>query len=787
MVLLMEHRVSSSSIMAPLVRVLAAVFLFVSFGVKAAQPSAEQMRIFQSLTPEQQQEALAMYGDADSKRKQKKNRQLQGKGNQVPTEPEDNGVVPREAETSKEIEDSIAEAAEAIPEAREEKEKIEFGEIKQFGYDLFAGTPTTFAPAANIPVPLSYVIGPDDNVVIQLYGKRNGVHDLLVTREGHLNFPGIGPILVAGMTFAEMRDMVKDKIDKQLIGVKASITLGVLRSIRIFVLGEVERPGSYTVSSLSTMTNALFVSGGIKGIGSLRKIQLKRAGKIITEMDLYDLLLRGDTSSDVMLKPGDVIFVPPIGKTVGITGGVRRPAIYEIKNEKTVELLLDMAGGLLPTAYASMASIQRINESDERVYKDIDLKKQAKSVHLFDGDVLKVYSVLDKVEDVVLLQGHVRREIGVSWFKGMRLSDAIPSIDFLLPNVDLSYVLVEREVALNKSIKVISANLEKVFGTPKSSEDINLLSGDKITVFKVGEDRAKALLKLVEKLKQQATQASPAKVISIYGNIKSPGEYPLHSGMTLKEAIFAGSNVLPRTDLDYVIIRRVDPRTGEISVLQTSLSDENQAENFILKPEDAVYVFHKVSDRQEILEPLIAEISGDMVNSITSQIVNIEGQVRFPGDYPYIKEMNVDDLVKAAGGYLQNVYMQDAEITRFEVKNGNKRHVKNIKLDLNLQADEIEIKPYDRLFVRQIPDWSEVETVEIWGEVKFPGVYTISKNDNLHDLVQRAGGLTSFADPSAAIFTRESLKEMEEEQLQRYRHQLNQVFAGKQVESAHDK
>ena len=774
-------------LVSKLIVAVVAYSVFISSNIYAVQPTAEQMRLFQTLSPEQQQKAIEMYGNSAGGNKQVSNRQLQEQNEKNIDQYKASGIAHRDAEASKEIEESISEATEAIPETGENKEEVEFEKIKQFGYDLFAGTPTTFAPAANIPVPLSYVMGPDDNVIIQLYGKQNETHDLIVNREGQLNFPGIGPVLVAGMSFAQMQEMLKDKIDKQLIGVKASITLGVLRSIRIFVLGEVERPGSYTVSSLSTMTNALFVSGGVKGIGSLRNIQLKRAGKIVTEMDLYNLLLNGDTSADMMLKPGDVIFVPPVGKTVGITGEVRRPAIYEIKNEKTLKQLLDMAGGLLPTAYASMASIQRINSKDQRVYKDIDLKRESNSERLLDGDVLKVYSVLDKVEGVVLLQGHVRREVGISWSEGMRLTDIIPSVDTLLPNVDLSYLLVEREVASNKSIEVISVNLEKVFRNTKSSENIKLNSGDKITAFKVAGDRAGAVADLVEKLKQQATQISPAKIISIEGNVKSPGEYPLHKGMTLEQAVFAGSNILPRTDLDYVLIKRVDQRTGEISVLQTNLSLNGNASNFMLEPEDNIYIFDKVSDRQKLLTPLIAEISGNAENSTTAQLVNIEGQVRFPGNYPYIEGMTADDLVKAAGGYLQSVYLQDAEITRFQVLSGVKRQVGNIKLNLAEAADSTEMKPYDRLFIRQIPDWNEVETVEIWGEVKFPGVYTISKNDTLYQLVQRAGGLSDFADPNAAIFTRKSLKEREEEQLQRYRQQLNQIFAGKQLESAQDK
>ncbi|THB63330.1 MAG: hypothetical protein D6B27_12450, partial [Gammaproteobacteria bacterium] len=669
-------------LVSKLIAVVAAYSVLISSNIYAAQPTAEQMRLFQTLTPEQQQKAIAMYGNSAGGNKQVSNRQLQEQNEKNIDQYKASGIAHRDAEASKEIEESISEATEAIPETGENKEEVEFEKIKQFGYDLFAGTPTTFAPAANIPVPYSYIVGPDDNVIIQLYGKQNETHDLIVSREGYLNFPGIGPVLVAGMSFAQMQEMLKDKIDKQLIGVKASITLGVLRSIRIFVLGEVERPGSYTVSSLSTMTNALFVSGGVKGIGSLRNIQLKRAGKIVTEMDLYDLLLNGDTSADVMLKPGDVIFVPPVGKTVGITGEVRRPAIYEIKNEKTIKQLLDMAGGLLPTAYASMASIQRVNSKDQRVYKDVDLKKEAAKEKLLDGDVLKVYSVLDKVEGVVLLQGHVRREIGVSWSQGMRLTDIIPSVDALLPNVDLSYLLVEREVASNKSIEVISVNLEKVFQNTKSSENIKLNSGDKITAFKVAGDRAGAIADLVEKLKQQATQLSPAKVISIEGNVKSPGEYPLHKRMTLEDAIFAGSNILPRTDLDYVLIKRVDQRTGEISVLQTNLSLNGNASNFMLEPEDTIYIFDKVSDRQKLLSPLMAEISGNVEKSTTAQLVNVEGQVRFPGNYPYIEGMTADDLVKAAGGYLQSVYLQDAEITRFQVLSGVKRQVGNIKLNL---------------------------------------------------------------------------------------------------------
>jgi protein involved in polysaccharide export with SLBB domain len=189
--------------------------------------------------------------------------------------------------------------------------------LEPFGYLLFKGVPVTFAPATDIPVPADYVVGPGDEVRVQLFGSVDENYSLVVNRDGSVNFPDIGPVDVAGLSFADMREVLQARVAEQMIGVRASITLGELRSIRVFVLGDVNRPGSFTVSSLSTMTNALFVSGGVHPIGSLRNVQLKRKGKVVGRLDLYDLMLRGDNSNDARLQPGDVIFIPPIGSTVG--------------------------------------------------------------------------------------------------------------------------------------------------------------------------------------------------------------------------------------------------------------------------------------------------------------------------------------------------------------------------------------------------------------------------------------------------------------------------------------
>ncbi|HRH78622.1 MAG TPA: polysaccharide biosynthesis/export family protein, partial [Cellvibrionaceae bacterium] len=232
--------------------------------------------------------------------------------------------------------------------------------LKPFGADLFSNGPSSFTPASDIPVPADYVMGPGDNIVIQLYGKENNAYSLTINREGQVQFPEIGPVNLAGLSFSQAQTVLNEVVEKQMIGVKSSVTMGALRSIRIFVLGEVMQPGSFTVGALSTMTNALFASGGINKVGSFRNIQLKRQGKVVTTLDLYDLLLRGDTSGDARLMPGDVLFVPPVGETITVMGAVTRPAIYELQNSADVAGALGLAGGASTNAYLPESRLERI-------------------------------------------------------------------------------------------------------------------------------------------------------------------------------------------------------------------------------------------------------------------------------------------------------------------------------------------------------------------------------------------------------------------------------------------
>ena len=259
--------------------------------------------------------------------------------------------------------------------------------LKPFGYDLFAGSPTTFAPVTDIPVPSEFVVGPGDRLEVQLIGSTRARHSLAVNRDGRIMFPDLGPINVAGLRFEQAKSRIEARVSEQMIGTQAVVSMGDLRSVRVYVLGEAERPGSFTVSSLATITNAILVSGGIKPIGSLRNIQLKRNGQVVKRLDLYDLLLNGDTSGNVRLQPGDVIFIPPVGSTVGVTGEIRRPAIYEIKGENSVAELVRLGGGLTPEADPALSTLQRIDKQREQLVMDVDLTDpQSRDTGLRAGD-----------------------------------------------------------------------------------------------------------------------------------------------------------------------------------------------------------------------------------------------------------------------------------------------------------------------------------------------------------------------------------------------------------------
>ncbi|MGH8197985.1 MAG: SLBB domain-containing protein [Steroidobacteraceae bacterium] len=536
--------------------------------------------------------------------------------------------------------------------------------LKPFGYDLFAGIPTTFAPATDIPVPADYVIGPGDQIRVQLYGDLNQSYVLTVGRDGLVNFPELGPIDVSGQTFSQLRADLEQRVARQMIGTQASITVGETRSIRVFVLGEAYRSGSYTVSGLSTITNALFVSGGVTEIGSLRNIQLKRRGTLVSRLDLYDLLLHGDTSDDSRLLPGDVIFIPPVGKTVAVTGEVRRPAIYEVAGETTARQLIELAGGLAPEADPSLVRLERINDQRQRVTLDVDLSREvAPATALVSGDVLRVMSIRTGLENSVLLQGHVHRPGALQYRPGMRLSDAIPSLDELKPRADMHYVLVRRELPPDRLVTAHSADLARALASRGSEADILLQPRDRIIVFDSETGRDRILAPLFDELRLQSRLDRPMQIVGVGGRVKAPGRYPLEPGM------------------------------------------------------------------------------------------------------------RVSDLIRAGASLQEAAYGGEAELTRHRIVDGEYRQIDLVLVDLGavLRGDtaaDIVLESYDYLNVKEMPQWSRAESVEIVGEVRFPGTYPVKRGETLRSVMQRAGGITDLAFPEGSIFLREDLRQKEQERIE---------------------
>ena len=676
----------------------------VSARAQTPAATAEQLKIFQQLPAAQQQEILCTYGSAGTRTGSTQTPQIP----ETPTV-----VIPQSIEQQPDELSSLEQAVlksflfDGAPDLKRMVEQHakrvaaagagakpkmvlpagavinELGKpLRQFGYDLFAGAPTTFAPATDIPIPSSYVIGPGDTIVVQLFGKENIEHELVVSRDGVIKFPRIGPISVSGLRFNRLQKLLRNRVEKQFIGVKASVTLGKLRSIRVFVLGDAVRPGSYTVSGLSTLTNALFVSGGIKKIGSLRNIQLKRRGKVVARLDLYDLLLRGDTRKDARLLPGDVIFIPPIGKTAGIDGEVRRPAIYELKQEKTVENLVAMAGGLMPNAWPKGMQLSRIQQARERTVIDLDLGiEEGRKKLLHNGDVARVYSVLDRMEKVVQLSGHIHRPGAYQWKKGMRLTDLISSMLDLKPEVDPRYLLIKRENPRDRTIEVLSADLVTAMADPTGPANIELTARDTVHIFSIHNNRRKAVDPLLTQLVAQASHTGLRKEVAIYGNVHHAGRYPLTPGMRISYLIAAAGGT---TDAAYTL-------QAELSRYKIVDGKEREQSHVVI---DLAKVLKNDIESNISLESYDRLVIQRIPKWLEGGVVKLVGEFRFPGDVPIKRGERLSDVLKRAGGLTEEAYPAGAFFVRDAVKKTEREFMgklaDQLERDLALAAANVE-------------------------------------------------------------------------------------------------
>ena len=668
------------------------------------------------------------------------------------------------------------------------------GELKQFGYDGFSeSTSNTLLQSLNVP--RDYVIRPGDTFIVQIFGATDLEYRLVVTREGKLLVPEVGDINVGGLTFEDARLVLQQNIEKVRIGVKTVISMGDLHAIQIMMTGEFEKPGSYIVNGLSSLFNTVYATGGIKKTGSLRNIQVRRDARLIATVDMYDFLLRGEVRSDLFLRQGDVIFVPPIGPTVGVAGEVNRPAIYEIKGERTVSDVIALAGGLLPSASREMPQIRRIAGADGYTLIQSDLTRGGGQMAVQAGDLIRIFPVASRLDNVVMLSGHVSFPGGYQWSPGMKVSDLIGPVQGLRLRTAFDVAVLVRERKFTRRTEVFYINLGKAIEEPNSGHNIVLQPRDEVIIFETSSPRDNLLADTVRQMRAQATVTEPAAVVELKGFFVNPGVYPLQQGMRFLDLIRISGGQLVGVDLKYSLLFRRSASGRQEAMhlrIESALADSNGDHNPVILPGDRVYIFDQLTNRSQLLRPEIDLLVKQARYGEAVPVVQITGKAVKPGTYPLTPGMRVQDLLDAAGGLLENAYGQTASVSR-RARFVNEQQRQD-SFEINLFGDRpmfqdltMRLEPNDHLVIREKPEYIEgSQLVTVSGEVRFPGTYPVDRRETLCSVIRRAGGFTRDAYVFGTRFMRESVRVKEQAAINKLLDQLDTLLAEVHTSSTFD-
>ena len=565
-----------------------------------------------------------------------------------------------------------------------------------YGYDLFeAGA---FGSVQAYTVPSGYVMGPGDELVLQVYGLMDIADRFVIDRDGRITLPKVGPLTLAGVAFADAEKTITAHLNKVYRNFQVSVSMGRLRSIEVFVVGQARHPGKQVVSSLSTLINALFETGGPSANGSMRSIELRRGGKTIASVDLYQFLAKGDSSGDAHLLSGDVIYIPPAGPRSAVLGTINSPAIYELKFKESIKDVLSLSGGLPVLASPHRAQLDRVNPQEKvaRFVKDFALDTQGLAVPLADGDVLTVFPISPQIANAITLQGNGITPLRTTFKPGMKVSDVLNDLSALIPGsywlqlnqgaasgsysrpeINLHYATIQRLDSSKMRTRVLAFNLTKAVAKDPQ-EDLLLQSGDVLTVYKPGEAGAD-------------TQDS----VYIAGDIVGGAQrFVWRPGFTVKDIIPSaqwlvdyydywqrpvGKNIRDEINWDYAqVIRRV-PSTLSSEAITFNLGDavlrEDPASNLVLRPGDKITLFST------------SQIAGPVAKRI--RMVTVSGEVAVPGVYQALPGETLPQIIRRAGGFTADSYVYGLEFKRESVRASQQANLDRLikQFEKQIEAD----------------------------------------------------------------------------------------------------
>lgn len=612
----------------------------------------------------------------------------------------------------------------------------------RFGSDVFEnGTRDPELIPMDLPAGPDYVVGPGDGLSIDLWGGVSRRIVRTVDREGRVSLPEVGPVLVSGKSLADVQEALQQVLRTQFRDESADVSLERLRTIRVYEVGDVTNPGAYDISSLSTPLNALFAAGGPTSRGSMRIVKHYRGNQLVQEVDLYDLLLHGVRGDVQRLQSGDTILVPPVGPQVTVEGMVRRPAIYEVKDEKDLASVLELAGGLLPTATLRHIEVQRLVEHQKQTMlsldipdsdNDADVTAKLKAFAIQPGDRIRVFPIAQGNEDTVYLEGHVVRPGRYAYRAGMRVTDVISSFKDLLPEPAMQYAEIVRLNPPDFHPIVESFNLSDALADPSKAPTLEPM--DTISVFSRFD------------FENQPT-------VSVLGDVRGPGTYRTSGQVHLSDAVHLAGGLAPDAETADAQVFHYLP-DGKSEILSVNLREAlagDSTQNILLSSRDRVLV-HRSPDAEQ------------------PAVVYVQGEVAKPGRYPLTTNMTVADLVRVGGGLQPSADTKVADLTHYNWESNDQLASQHDSVELAAALDgdtsaNVQLHNGDVVTVRQRPGWNDLgASISVRGEVEHPGTYGIRPGERLSSILERAGGFQPDAYPYGAVLQRVQVRDLEAKQ-----------------------